>query len=387
MVYLCFICVSSAAPAWAQHEHHDAEAPTSGWGWSADASVFLTANFQVRAFTDFYQVESQNWFMGAGTRRVGVGTVSLEGMLSLEPFTLRDLGSSQVFQTGETYGGVPLIDYQHPHDLLMKAAASYTRLVGGAQVTLTGALVGDPALGPTPFMHRAAAAPNPTVPLAHHMTDSTHITPGVITAGVLKRGLGLEASVFNGREPDENRLDLDLDPLDSWSTRGSWSATSAAGARIHAQASGARVHEPSPIEPGNQTRLTASLEYSAAMVTTPLALTLAWGQNHNTFGTENGWLAEAALGVSTRGTVYARGEIVDKHILHAGGEHPPGFYEPDILSTVGSLTLGYTHRVATGGWGVVSLGGDATGFHTPDNLFESYGHPFSGHLYVHWAPR
>ena len=93
MVYLYFICISSAAPAWAQHEHHDAEAPTSGWAWSADASVFLTANFQVRAFTDFYQVESQNWFMGAGTRRVGVGTVSLEGMLSLEPFTLRDLGT------------------------------------------------------------------------------------------------------------------------------------------------------------------------------------------------------------------------------------------------------------------------------------------------------
>ena len=102
VVYLYFICISSAAPAWAQHEHHDAEAPTSGWAWSADASVFLTANFQVRAFTDFYQVESQNWFMGAGTRRAGVGTVSLEGMLSLEPFTLRDLGSSQVFQTGET---------------------------------------------------------------------------------------------------------------------------------------------------------------------------------------------------------------------------------------------------------------------------------------------
>src|SRR5262245_40104893 len=81
--------VAFACPftAYAQHEQHQ-PAPASGWGWSLESNAFLTANFQERKFRDFHQVESQNWLMALGSRRVGTSTLTLHSMLSFEPFTL-----------------------------------------------------------------------------------------------------------------------------------------------------------------------------------------------------------------------------------------------------------------------------------------------------------
>src|SRR5687768_9358958 len=66
----------------------------------------------------------------------------VDAMFSLEPFTLRDIGSPQVFQTGETFKGAPLIDYQHPHDLIMNLGAEYSRSIGNTTVVLQGYAVG-----------------------------------------------------------------------------------------------------------------------------------------------------------------------------------------------------------------------------------------------------
>jgi hypothetical protein len=328
--------------------------------------------------------------MGTGARRAGAGTVSLEGMASLEPFTLRDIGSAEVFQTGETFEGAPLIDYQHPHDLIMRIAGSYARPAGATRLTLSAAVVGEPALGPTAFMHRASAAPNPTVPLGHHQLDSTHVTPGVVTAGLSAHGWGVEASAFHGREPDENRLDLDLGPLDSWSTRVSWTTPGGGaltGRRLYAQASGGRVHDPDPMEPGDQTKLTASMEFTGPVRAREAALTLAWGQNRSAFANEDAWLAEGTLRIHDRGTAYLRGEIVDKHILEAGGLHPPGFQHPHIISTVGALTVGYLHELVSGRGGSLGAGGDASVYYTPANIYVNYEHPYSFHLFLRWSPR
>jgi hypothetical protein len=78
---------------------------------------------------------------------------------------------------------------------------------------------GEPALGPVAFMHRPSAMDNPSAPLSHHWQDATHITFGVLTAGIFSRSVKLEGSVFNGREPDENRWGIDRIKLDSWSAR------------------------------------------------------------------------------------------------------------------------------------------------------------------------
>jgi hypothetical protein len=392
-VIVVLLLLLSAAPAYAQHEHHH-PAPGAGWAWSAESTVFLTGNFQVREFRDFHQVESQNWLMAMAARAIGPGALTLHGMLSLEPFTLRELGSAQAFQTGETFGGAPLIDYQHPHDLLMGLSARYERAVGPAMLSIGGGLVDAPALGPTAFMHRASARLHPTAPLSHHQLDSTHITHGVISGGARRGAWGLEASAFRGREPDEDRVALDLGALDSYSVRGSWSRNS-----TRAQLSVGWLADPHLSEPGDVTRLTASIEHERVFRGQPVALTVAWGQNRGNFSNENGFLVEAAVGVVPRGTAYLRGEIVDKHILEAGGAHLRGLQHPHLLSTVGALTTGYQHRVwlypragqpsenTRGSLQSLSIGADVTIHRTPANLSVAYGHPVSIHLYGRWTVR
>lgn len=374
----------------AQHGAHGHEAGDAapGWTWNAEGTAFLTANLQERRFRDFHQVESQNWWMAAATRRAGRGTLTLHGMLSLEPWTLRALGSSQAFQTGETFGGAPLIDYQHPHDLIVNASVSYEHALPAATLVFGGGLVDAPALGPTPFMHRATAALHPTVPLTHHQLDSTHITHGSITVGVRRGAWQVDASTFRGREPDEDRVDLDLGALDSWAVRSSWTR---GGTR--AQLSVGTLHEPEAVEPGDVTRLTASLEHAGRLVNRDISLTVAWGRNEGRLNTAHGLLAEAVLGLGA-GNAYVRAELVDKHILEAGGLHPPGFEHPHELSRVGALTAGYQHHLWRGPTGAPfgatwSVGADITGHAVPSELADAYGRPVSVHLYgrVHVARR
>lgn len=376
---LALILLCCSAPALAQHEHHQPPDDASGWTWSASGQAFLTANLQERRFRDFHQVESQNWFMGTGARRLGAAALTLYGMASLEPFTLRRLGSSQVFQTGETLDNAPLIDYQHPHDLLMGLSARLSMPVGAARAFVSGGLVDEPALGPTAFMHRVSAAANPTVPLAHHQLDSTHITPGVVTAGIERGALTAEASLFRGREPDENRRDLDLGALDSWSARIRWRRGAVSG-----QVSGARLRQPDAIELGDVTRLTTSIEYAGAVRGRDTALMMAWGHNRESYGRESAYVAEAVMSLSARGATYSRAELVDKHILTAGGRHPPGFQHPHIFSRVGALTGGYLYRVIDRREGEIAVGADITGYRVPANLAASYGRPVSIHLFMRW---
>src|SRR5205085_6192450 len=108
------------------------------------------------------------------------------------------------------------------HDLFMELGAQYRVARGPLGYKITGDIVGSPALGPTPFMHRASARDNPTAPLIHHSTDSTHTSFGVVSGGVDSHGVAVEASWFKGEEPDDNRLNIGPLKLDSWSLRGSW---------------------------------------------------------------------------------------------------------------------------------------------------------------------
>ena len=382
LVASLFLLLLITAPANAQHEHHHA-APEAGWAWSVDSSLFLTGNFQMREFRDVQQFESKNWLMGTATRSLWGGSVSVHGMLSFEPFTLRDLGSAQVFQTGETFEGAPLIDYQHPHDLIMGMTVAYDRRLGGATLMVRGGPVDAPALGPTPFMHRASALLHPTAPLSHHQLDSTHITHGVATAGIRHGTLQLEGSVFRGREPDENRLRLDLGPLDSYSMRGSWIT---GGTR--AQVSVGWLEDPHVSEPGDMTRVTASVEHERMIRQRPAAFTVAWGQNRGLRSNEDGALVEAALGLTRRSTAYVRGEMVDKHIIGAG-LHPEGSQHPHVVSTVKALTLGYQHELWRDGASrhALRVGADVTLHDTPENLLAAYGTPRSVHVYAHWTLR
>jgi hypothetical protein len=194
-----------------------AQPQAESWRWRFNGNVFTGVNYQYRKFEDVTKFESQNWVMAMGERPLARGRLSVHTMLSLEPFTLEEIGSPQVFQTGETFNNAPLIDYQHPHDLFATLSLAYARPVGMWTLSTSAAAVGAPALGLPALMHRPSAAENPQSPLAHHHLDSVHITPGVVTVGLFRSGMGIETSWFRGREPDEDRTDIDFGALDSWS--------------------------------------------------------------------------------------------------------------------------------------------------------------------------
>ena len=358
-----------------------AQDAASSWQWSAEGTVFAGYNYQYRKFTDFDEFESQNWLMTALSRTFGTtSNLRIDAMFSLEPFTLRDIGSPQVFQTGETFKGGPLIDYQHPHDLIMNLGAEYSRSIGNTTMVLQGYAVGPAPIGPPVFMHRPSAAENLQAPLSHHYLDATHITPGVIAIGIERSGFKFEAGAFHGQEPDEDRLDLDTAALDSYGARLSW-----ADGPWSMQISGADLKTPERKSPYDATRVTASVTYFKGDANRSIAWMVAVGQNREVFGKLEAYLVEGTRRFSGN-TLYARAETVAKDILDAGF-HPIGTAHTHRQSQVSALTVGYLRDVASQTWGTFGIGGDITGYIVPDNLSEPYGSPVSFHLFVRYRGR
>lgn len=369
-----------AAPAGAQEPAHQHDTTTQPWQWTVEGSAFVGYNYQWRKFTDFDEIESPNWVMTSLQKSFGVSDLNLIAMFSLEAFTLRDIGSPQVFQTGETFNGAPLIDYQHPHDLIMNLGGEYSRAVGSTTVSVAAYVVGPAPIGPAVFMHRASAIENPQAPLSHHNLDASHITPGVISIGVERNGFKVEAGAFHGREPDENRLDLDTAALDSFGVRASW-----ADGPWSFQVSGGNLKTPERKSPYHQNRLTASASFFKGDERHSLAWTAAIGQNREVFGNLEAYLLEATRR-SGKNVFYGRIEAVAKDILDAGF-HPIGVAHTHRQSQIGALTAGYVRDVAAPAWGTFGIGGDITGYFVPDNLSESYGAPVSFHAFVRYRGR
>src|SRR4029079_13369360 len=99
------------------------------------------------------EVFSSNMLMLMGSRPAGPGRLGVRASLSAEPWTIGKGGYPLLLQTGETADGVtPLVDRQHPHDLFMELAATYSLpLSAGSSVFLYAGLPGEPALGPPAF--------------------------------------------------------------------------------------------------------------------------------------------------------------------------------------------------------------------------------------------
>ena len=221
---------------------------------------------------------SESMLMAAGSRELAGGTFSLRGMFSAEPVN-GAAGYPLLFQTGESADGhTPLVDRQHPHNLFMELAAAYSHtLTGLASWFVYAAPVGEPALGPPAFLHRGASDRNPEAPLSHHHIDSTHISFGVLTGGVVAGRWKLEASAFNGREPDQHRSEIELRRLDSWSTRLSFNPTST----LAMQVSTARLASPEGHDPGlSLRRTTASVLSEQPVGHGRLSTTLEIGRAH-----------------------------------------------------------------------------------------------------------
>jgi hypothetical protein len=277
---------------------------------------------------------SENMLMGMASRPLGTGRLGLRAMLSAEPWTIGKEGYPLLLQTGETADGVtPLVDRQHPHDLFMELAATYSLPVGsGGSAFVYLGLPGEPALGPATFMHRFSGQENPEAPLSHHWLDSTHITYGVATLGWIRGNVKLEGSVFTGREPDQNRDGLESPKMDSWSLRASWNPSPDWALQV----SRGHLKSPEQLEPEvDVDRTTVSAVYNR-----PLAgggngqTTFAWGRNARDPGeTTDALLLESAASRG-RHTLFGRAERLENDELFGhGGE----------VFNVGKVSVGYLY--------------------------------------------
>ena len=333
---------------------------------------------------------STNWFMGNASHSVGAnGTFQAELMLSLEPATITDRRYPLLFQTGETAFGAAITDGQHPHNFIMSLGFHYVRqLAENTTLDLYVAPVGDPAIGPVPFPHRASAMELPQAPISHHLQDSTHIADEVLTVGIQHKKFKLEASGFHGAEPGENRWIIETGALDSWSTR-LWYFPSKNWA---AQVSFGRLTHPEALEPGDQTRATASVSYTRPMAGASWSSSLIWGCTHSTDTHRdlNSYLAESVLPVSRRNFLTGRAELVDKDELFAG--------QPDVeqrlKATAGSTfriaayTFGYTRDIEVFRHVETGIGANFSLYELPEAVRPFYGsRPVGGNVFVRFQLR
>src|SRR5205823_3292258 len=180
LVVLLGSCLVAAPVVAQEHDHAHMNMPATGWQIMQDAVVFAEFDRQ-SGNRGGSQFAAPNWWMGMAERKTARGQLVFTGMLSLDPATIGRDGYRELFQTGEALDGQPLVDRQHPHDFFVQLAAAWRiPITDHTGVTLIGAPVGEPALGPVAFMHRASAMDNPTAPLGHHTFDSTHISFGVV---------------------------------------------------------------------------------------------------------------------------------------------------------------------------------------------------------------
>lgn len=321
---------------------------------------------------------AESMLMGMASRSLGDGTLGLRAMLSLDPAMGRN-GYPLLLQTGESADGVqPLVDRQHPHDLFMELAATYSySLTEQSSGFAYLGYPGEPALGPATFMHRASGADIPEAPITHHWLDSTHITYGVVTLGYVWRDWKFEASAFNGREPDASRWNLDAARLDSASARITWNPS----ANWSLQVSRGTLHSPEALEPElNQTRTTASASYNLPLSDTDnWATTFAWGRDDNRPGGKlDGFLLESEFTLREKHTFFARAENVQNNELFGHGSPLAG-----EVFTVSKLSVGYIRDWKLSRHLKFGLGGLLSAYNLPATIEPAYGtHPDSWMLFA-----
>ena len=333
------------------------------------------------------QFGSLNWGMLMVSRSLSGGRLQARTMLSLDPATVGGRGYPLLFQSGESFQGEPLHDRQHPHDFWMELGVLYERpITRSLGLALYAAPSGEPALGPVAFMHRPSAMDNLFAPLSHHWQDATHISFGVLTAGVFGRAWKLEGSWFNGREPDDRRWNFDRIRLDSWSGRLTvnpnrhWSVSAGYG----------YLKSPEVLEPEHSLRrFTASVLHG-----TPIgkagqwATAVVWGANKvvGRPGVSHAILAESEAILDRSNTVFGRAEYLQKSAEELVLE-PPGA-DPERRFGIATLSLGYIRELGRLRGLTLGLGVMGTLNRVPEDLGAEYGSrsPVGAALFIRIRP-
>ncbi len=353
-----------------------------GWNWMFMGEAFV-ADTQQSGPRGGDKLFSTNWFMTGAEHHLGKGSVTVRLMLSLEPATITDRRYPELFQTGETAYGIPLVDAQHPHNFIMGLSVTYAHPVGQSGLwEIYYAPVGDPALGPVAFPHRASAAELPQATLGHHWEDSTHISYNVATTAFTYKKLRWEASGFHGAEPGENRWVITYGPMDSWATRVSVLPNS----HWLAQFSAGRITHPEANSVGDVVRTTASVHYTRALKGGDWSSSAIWGRNHYTDTKQNGdaYTFESVLPVSKKNILTGRVEVVDKNELfpNAVGLEGRAF-------RIAAYTVGYSREIGTALRLIdTAIGANTTFYGLPGEITPYYGdHPWGVDMFLRFRLR
>jgi hypothetical protein len=349
-----------------------------GWELMAHGTIFAGYN-QQGGPRGGGKGESVNVGMLMEQHQLGAGTILFRQMFSAESLTSPHPGFPELFQTGETYHGEPLVDHQHPHNVFAELSALYMLpLTKKLSWELYGGPSAEPALGPVTYMHRTSASELPLAPLGHHLQDSTHTSFGVITTGLVIDRVKLEGSAFNGREPNEERWSIQPGALDSWSGR----ASVAPNANWTAQYSVGRLEHPEAAESGSQWRQTASAEYSRHLTAGNWATSFVWGRVHKiATGTNlNGYLLESTLNFREKNYAFTRLELIDKDELFPLAAMHPAY-------RVGAYTFGGVRDLIHDRAWQLGLGADVTLYAKPAALDAAYGmKPVSFQIFLRARP-
>ena len=306
-------------PDAASHGGLHYELPSSGWTAMVHATLDGVYSWQDGPRGD-EKVFGAGMLMASLRGPVGPGTLQLRGMVSPDPLMGKS-GYPLLLAAGETADGVDtLVDRQHPHDFFMELSASYSLALSNTDsVFVYAGLPGEPAFGPPAFMHRPAAMASPEAPITHHWLDSTHITFGVLTAGWVHDTFKLEASRFRGREPDQDRFDIETGELDSTAVRLSWNPTQ----NWSLQASWADVTSPEQLEPDvDYAKYSASALYTETFDIGTLSFTGAFARKESSENvTLDAWLGEAAFQPNEDWTIFSRVEAIETDELGDHGHH------------------------------------------------------------------
>jgi hypothetical protein len=349
-----------------------------GWDLMAHGVIFVDYNQQGGPRGEG-KAESVNFGMLMEQHKLGSGTILFRQMFSAESLTSPHPGFPELFQTGETYHDEPLVDHQHPHNVFAELAALYTLpLSEKVSWEFYGGPSAEPALGPVTYLHRASAAELPMAPLGHHLQDSTHTSFGVVTTGFTIERVKLEASAFNGREPNEERWSIQLAPLDSWSGR-AWIAPTR---NWTAEYSIGRLERPEALEPGSQWRETASAEYNRSLGWGNWATTAVWGRVHKiaTDAHLNSYLLESTLNFRRLNYAFTRVELVDKDELFPQAAVHPWY-------RIGAYTFGGVRDLIHNPAWQLGMGADMTVYSKPGALDSAYGSfPVSFEIFLRMRP-
>jgi hypothetical protein len=327
---------------------------------------------------------STNWIMPMAQRELAHGTLTLRTMLSLEPATVTGERYPELLQQGETAFGKAIVDGQHPHNFFMEVAAMYDYHVSDKTLlSFYAAPVGDPALGPPAYPHRASVSEDPIAPLGHHLEDSSHISDDVITFGITHGIFRFEVSGFHGQEPDEYRWDIDAGKIDSWSTR----FTVNPGRNWSFQYSIADLTAVEALFPHEDVRrMTASLMYNRPLHRGNWDSMLLWGRNQSLQdgNVGNAYLLESTLRFLDKNHVWTRIENVDRTNELLLGERflPTGFVER-YFTRVQAYTLGYDRELGHVRHISTALGAQVTAYAVPTTLGRTYGsHPYGAVVFL-----